>query len=896
MQRTFHGLRAIGGALLFLAWVFGSILQQTVAAPPAAFMLDLPDGGVLPGTFAPSDAVEGITRKTFRWKAAPFVDPFDFRLDAITGIRAATAVKPPEDLTGFRCRLRGGDIIDGILETIDADAVVLRPIGNDAAVRIDRSIVTSIRRRGPKEGAGYVGPGSLVGWKQEPADSWQDEAARLSSSRRNASISKDLEAPPRARYDIVLSWRTAPEFVVAVNAGESRAIEPYRFEILEVTPGGRTGMVARHVKGPSGLEEIAIPPLPQDRMRLSLFVDSAVGRLAVAIEGSDRIVETTAPPGNPVPPQGQFRLSLLSGDVCLESIRVTEWTSPDPRAEERPETTVVTRDGRGAVGAVTSLDAAEGTVVVTGDEGDATMRLDDLEAIEFPVEAESRPDHQGAVVAEAVPTIRVISHGGVVITGDLVAATEKEMLVVRRGITGPMTVRLAEVQTVAMLTSSPPHALPERAGTLVIGDARVPGCIVDAAAWGGGIAWLPTGSLVASGFRDAGAGLSAVVEYVSRADQSKESSSSQAEIGGVGASISVEDGEFVIGMIVEDGAAARDGRIQPGDRILAVRPTKDGPIVETKGLDPDTVMDLLRGRVGTPVGVRVATPGGKPRTVSLIRGLIYVADREILDRALAAHVTAVAVAAAAKGQAGFPAIVALVSGDLVPAAVERIDDKGVWLRSPVTAEAGSEAVVVADSLVKAIELDPTASTKGIPRDRFERLLTVPRSQQSDPPTHLVRLRSGDYLRGKLVGLDETQVTFEVLGQKKKLPRNGVVRLIWLHPGDLEAGDEKAGTEKAVKNKPGNRELENGKQPPTNDGKLLVQGVASGGQRTTLEAERVDGRAIIGRSPAFGSARIDTAHIDRLLVGGTIADADEGLPFAKWRLRLAPVPRALREKK
>jgi hypothetical protein len=410
----------------------------------------------------------------------------------------------------------------------------------------------------------------------------------------------------------------------------------------------------------------------------------------------------------------------------------------------------------------------------------------------------------------------------------------------------------------------------------------VPGCIVDAAEWGGGIAWLPKGSMTASGFSDAASEkLSARVEYVAEAARPKADPGNQVEIGGVGASIvEGDEGTFIVGMVVEDGAAARDGRIVPGDRILAVRPTKDGPYVETTGRDLEAVMNLLRGRVGSSVGIRVETPGEKPRSVDLTRGLIYVADREILDQALAAH--AREGGQAVEGKAGYPAIVALVSGDLVPAAVERIDGKGVWLRSPVTAESGREAVAVGDSLVKAIELDPKASTKGIPRDRFERLLTVPRSQQSDPPTHLLRLRSGDYLRGKLIALDDKTVTFEVVGQKKQLPRDGVVRLIWLHPDDLDADDEKTKKNAAAK----------GSMP----GSLLVQGLASEGQRTTIEAERVETSFIIGRSPALGTTRIDTNRVDRLLFGGAIAESKEELPFAKWKLKLAPQPRALRDSK
>ena len=52
--------------------------------------------------------------------------------------------------------------------------------------------------------------------------------------------------------------------------------------------------------------------------------------------------------------------------------------------------------------------------------------------------------------------------------------------------------------------------------------------------------------------------------------------------------------------------------------------------------------------------------------------------------------------------------------------------------------------------------------------------------------------------------------------------------------------------------------------------------------------------VVGASPAFGPSRIDTVRIDRLLIGRAVAVAGAELPFAKWKLRQAPQPRALRE--
>lgn len=856
-------------------------MTRAIAEPPA-FVLDLPNGGTLAGAFAPSGPVDAGARETLRWKAPAFIDPFDFRLAAITGIRAAKPRTMAADPNSFRCQLSSGDIVDGHLEGITADAVVLKPGGSRSSVRVDRAIVSSIRRRGRGEGSGYVGPGSLVGWRQEPEASWRDESARLSSNRRNASLTKDLAAPSRARYDIVLSWNKPPEFTIALAAGDSRAQEPYRFEMLANKAGERPGRLVRHEKV-SNLEEVPQASLARGRLGMSMFVDGVAGRLAIAVDGSDEVVETTVPPGKSAPAAGVFRLTLFSGDICLESLRVTEWKTPDPKAGDLSETSVLTREGTRVIGTVSSLDGVSGTVVVSGKDGEATIKLDDLDAIEFPTE---RASLDPGDVAKAQPAIRVMTHDGRILTGVLASVTDGTVRLACRGITGQVDIPVVDISGVVSLSASPPSPREERAGVLVVGDARVPGCLVDGAPWGGGLAWLPTGSLTASGFAGEPEKLSAAIEYVASAAREKISLvDGAAEIGGLGAQISDdENGGFVIAMMVEDGAAARDGRITPGDRILAVRPRPRGRLVETRGLDLGTVMNLLRGHVGTPVEVKVQSPdGGEPRLIDLVRQQISIGGEQVLKEALETHDRLGGPGGGPlEGTKGYPAIVALVSGDLVPAVVERIDEKGVWIRSPVTAHADHEAVAVANNLVKAIELDPTAAPSKIQRDRFERLLTVPRSQKDDPPTHLLRLRSGDYLRGKLVSLDATQVTFEVVGQKKQFPRDIVVRLIWLHPAKL--GDDKV--------KDPNRD--DGVAQPQGRAGLLVQSLAVGGQRATIEAERVEGSVIIGRSPAFGPARIDTQQIDKLLIGRAMTDTKEDLPFAKWRLRVAPLPRALRE--
>ena len=871
-------------ALTALVWA-GATGRPGAAEP--RFVIDLPGGGRLPGEFGRTEAA-AEPLKSLPWRAPQFTAPLEFWLDEIVGVRSTVTAAPPADLTGFSCRLRGGDSIDGSIQKIDATQIVLGLPDGDP-LTISRDVVTGLRRRTAAAATGYVGPGGLAGWEQAPDSAWRDEAGRIVSDRPNATVSRDVAAPARARYDIVLSWRKQPEFVLAVAAGDGKQVDPFLLEMLTTTGKDPVLVLVRHEQAAGMLVPVPLPPGERGRLRLTLFVDQAAGRLAVVVGGEERPVEITVAPAQGRAASPRFRLQVRSGDICLEQIRVGEWRSADPRVGNSDTTQVGFRDGTELEGEIVSLDDA-GKLVVRTAAGEQTRRLDELESIDFVVADEEAERPAGVAAA----SVRVVRRGGGVLTGDILAVADNGLVFRRTGLDRAVTVSFADLHSLVSLEAGEPRPLPERIGTLKLQDAELAGCLVDAVAWGGGLAWQPRGSKLGSPLNEAGGGIAAVVEYVAPPPEIINQGDDLAEVGGIGATVNLdEEGFFVVSLLSEEGAAERDGRIEPGVRIMAVQPFKAGPFVPTKGLELTAVMNLLRGRVGSPVGLRVEQPGaaGQPQEIGLLRGLIYVADRAVLDQALAEHARyAAGMAAAGDLDGRFPSLLVLRSGDVVPAAVETIDATGVRLRSPTTAGAGENVVSVANHLVRAIELDPTAGSSKIPPDRFQRLTTLPRSQRDDPPTHLLRLRTEDYLRGRLESIDDDEVVFRVLGQKKRLPRAAVSRIIWLHPEEIDFAAGGAA--------PPERELEAEPKLPADPDPavgLLVQGVSPRG-RATLVAERMEGAAIIGTSPAFGPSRIDTTGIDKLLIGRAVGTGDAQLPFAQWRLRLAPLPRALRDEK
>src|SRR6185437_15419568 len=133
--------------------------------------------------------------------------------------------------------------------------------------------------------------------------------------------------------------------------------------------------------------------------------------------------------------------------------------------------------------------------------------------------------------------------------------------------------------------------------------------------------------------------------------------------------------------------------------------------------------------------------------------------------------------------------------------VEGIDENGVLIKTPI-----SDATFVAHEKVKAIELtSETSSAVRLNKVKRERLLMLPRMQRDNPPTHLIHSRNGDFLRGRVIGMNDKVLRVEARLETKEIPRDRIAQIIWLHPDELEqtaaAGaheKDKAGGEPARK--------------------------------------------------------------------------------------------------
>ena len=164
---------------------------------------------------------------------------------------------------------------------------------------------------------------------------------------------------------------------------------------------------------------------------------------------------------------------------------------------------------------------------------------------------------------------------------------------------------------------------------------------------------------------------------------------------------------------------------------------------------------------------------------------------------------------------------------------------------------------------------PEAKSAAIVKQKKERLLTLPRMQRDSPPTQLIRSQDGDYLRGRVVSMDDRELQVEVRLETKTVPRDKVARIIWLHP---EEENEEARSAEP-------------------HGGTRVQALQSDGNRLTFYADKFAGETLSGHSDLLGPCRVEIAGLDEVLFGDTIEQSAATLAFHQWKLTPAAEPLA-----
>lgn len=97
---------------------------------------------------------------------------------------------------------------------------------------------------------------------------------------------------------------------------------------------------------------------------------------------------------------------------------------------------------------------------------------------------------------------------------------------------------------------------------------------------------------------------------------------------GIGAALQFVDGYTVVSKVIPGGAADKDGRLKPEDKVIGVA-QEDGEFVDVVDMNLDDVVKLIRGNRGTVVRLKVLRAGSvEPREIAITRAEIELKDSE----------------------------------------------------------------------------------------------------------------------------------------------------------------------------------------------------------------------------------------------------------------------------
>lgn len=107
---------------------------------------------------------------------------------------------------------------------------------------------------------------------------------------------------------------------------------------------------------------------------------------------------------------------------------------------------------------------------------------------------------------------------------------------------------------------------------------------------------------------------------------------------GIGAVLSLEDEYTKVARVVPAGPAAKQGQLQPSDRIVAVGQDEDGPFEDVIGWRLDEVVELIRGPKGSTVRLQVlpakAGTDAQRTTIKIVRNKVKLEEQSAQKRIL----------------------------------------------------------------------------------------------------------------------------------------------------------------------------------------------------------------------------------------------------------------------
>jgi peroxiredoxin len=824
-------------ALALLIALAATVRADTPKAKPG-LVLHLAGGGFVSGEPVDSDRPGVI-----RWHGTAFSEPFEFDIAEVVSIHASgtPSLSPPRAAGDYCLDLAAGDVLSGALVGLDDESLTL-DVPRLGLLHVRRSSIQRLTRwRGGSEVV-YVGPNGLSGWKDvssAPDYGWIEDAGALASPKSGVALFSDIGLPARSAIELEISWpptsKRPPDFVLALGVDDAAqsAREAFRVEVWD-----EDIVVTRETDDVADVAAISAEP---GRLRLRLYLDQERERLVVFSAAGTPLADLQVSGAKPAVRPG-VRLENKGGEFRLERLRVTRWDGKTPHETTAAASTLHRADGSTLPCLSARYDPASKSIVVRDGDGNETRVSEgELSSLVFP-----RPD------AGKPRSVRLALHDGTRLSGDWLGVEKGKALLAVPGVTGSLRIPLADLRSLV-----PPREV-HRPGDGALATPRLEaegvhlgGDLIDGVERPGAscLVWKPSGSASAAALRSGVSGRVVYKEPPPLPPPPPRPNDRQAQI-----------------------LLLRQQQLQMVARQEQLRFEKEAPPPNAN--DRRAQIQLLQQQqlqlVARQEQLRFqAVEAQMPRKQQGAAGQLQVVIPEL------------------GGEASPPTAVNdkraslhLRTGDVIPLEVTKIDENGLTFRSPI-----SEKTFVAHDRIKAVELAASLPrTVRLSKSKRERLLMLPRMQKGSPPTHLVRSRNGDYLRGRVVAMDETKIQVETRLETKDIPRDRVSRIIWLHADELGPDEDAPPPDPAGPPAPapaGKAEAEDATR---------VQAVRSDGTRITFTADRVADATLTGSSDLLGRCKVRFDEADQILFGSAIEKEAARLAYQQWKLQYAPEPK------
>ena len=910
------------------------VVQHGMTTEPA-MRLRLKDGSFSAGTIVAVEHDDQIG-----WSTDSFERPFQFDVSAIRSLMRVIDESAVEDQSATDEQVvsdhaNGADQPSQFIEMLGGSAVVGRLLDIDDAwltvqspslgtVQLARERTVAITDAGYAGQIVYSGPIDDERWQRlsDPSD-WEFEAGALVARRPGATIVGNVELPVRAQINLSLSWTGTPDFVLSLGTLASNKVS----KVEEVPSAARVEVWAnqlalvREVDGGADIAMLAELTPINPRIDLCLYLDQKTGTV-VACDAHGRPLETLKVAGASPSWRSSVHLANSGPSLTIERFEVRQWDGVVAAAFATGEQGVVL-DSAGAHrdGQIVGFDNVSGELqIALADGRELRMPLGELRRGDVAPKTTRQPESapletsasESAPMREPDKSQLDELPPAVVQPSELSSASDDSGQLANveasdeLGATGKPTGDTPASQTAATTASQAATASVEAEGAdqpreqpdeLSDTPQSLELVLLDRTRLKGRSLASSKSNVLrfeASGVRDPLEIPVATVRGLIGNNKRHAAEMVEQPLGTL-----KSDQQQLFGYLESTsegtGSQALVWHPQGSFNGSPLSPQAAGSINYRKPL-PTPVLGAAMERT-TPQPERIIAPA-----VGMflgIRGAAAKADNtgdasdETGDKSTSTRLPEARE-------------ILFRTGDAVDGVVEQIDDSGMRFRSSQT-----DTQFVPHELIQHVWLNRKRGVAETSSEKLQRLMTVPRSMKKDPPTHLFIAVNGDYLRGRLVSLQEEKLTVEIRLETVELQTSQISQIVWLHDRDWREKDSNVANDPKIQTQAEGAPAteSSGATPSTaaNEGgtsqaetanlendsaaqDFFVHAIGRTERGLTFHPQQLADGVLTGNSDLLGQCSIAVADINQLLFGRDVTTQVRAYREDPWTLSLAQLPR------